>query len=206
MRDIAIMRLQDVVKFGLILLSSYCSVSQAEPVNAELLKSNWTSVLGGAATTVLMHELGHFLVAESEGAAAYFDGITIEYRDTDGSDQQALRLSSAGFQTQWLASEYGFMRLNQGGLSDRQRSWHAGLILGHIGITSAYLTFLKNHEDGDVGGVATASGLSTDKVVALLAIPAVIDSWRLFGKYSPKWASWTARGFKGLGVAAIWRF
>jgi hypothetical protein len=52
----------------------------------------------------------------------------------------------------------------------------------------------------------TATDLSTDKVVALLAIPAVLDSWRFFGKNSPNWLSWTSRGFMGVGVAAIWRF
>ena len=192
--------------FSCLLSLSFGSIAHAELIDIDTLKSNWLSALGGSATTIAAHELGHFVVAETEGAEAYFDGITIEYRDTDDSDQQALRLSSAGYQTQWLASEYGFLRLDQKGLNDRQRAWNAGLVLGHIGITAAYLTFLKNHEDGDAGGVARATGLSRDQVLALLAIPAALDSWRLFGKHSPKWASWTSRGFKAVGVAAIWQF
>ena len=180
--------------------------AHAQLVNFEQIKSNWGYVLGGAATTIAVHELGHFVVAEHEGADAYFDNITVKYRNTDGTDRQGLRLSSAGYQTQWLVSELGFYQLNQQAISDNKRAWNAGLIIGHLGITAAYLSFLKNHEDGDAGGVARATDNSTDKIVALLAIPALLDSWRLFGKHAPKWASWTSQGFKAVGISAIWQF
>ncbi len=178
----------------------------AEDVDVVSLKTNWGVTLGGAATTIAIHELGHFVVAGIEDAEAHFDGLTVKYRNYDGSDRQNLRLSSAGYQAQWLASEYAFKRLDQPGLSQKQRAWNAGLILGHIGITAAYLTFLKENENGDVSGISEATGMSTSEVLALLTIPAVLDSWRLFGKNSPKWAGWTSKGFKAVGITAIWSF
>lgn len=198
-------------RLGALGLSLFLSIvpvasAQAELIAIDVIKSNWINVLGGAATTIAAHELGHFVAAEIEDVDAYFDGITIAYRETDGSDRQGLRLSSAGYQAQWLASEIGFMRLGQQDLSAQQRAWNAGLVIGQIGITAAYLTFLKNHEEGDALGVAQALDISTDKVVALLAIPAMLDGWRLFGRQAPKWAGWTSRGMKAVGVAAVWQF
>lgn len=180
--------------------------AHAQLINIEQIKSSWGLVLGGAATSIAAHELGHFMVAEHEDADAYFDNITVKYRHTDGSDKQNLRLSSAGYQTQWLTSELGFYQLNQANISDNKRAWNAGLVIGHLGITAAYLTFLKDHEDGDARGVSSATDISTDKIVALLAIPALLDSWRLFGQNTPKWASWTSQGFKAVGISAIWQF
>ncbi|MEE9446788.1 MAG: hypothetical protein V3V09_02445 [Arenicellales bacterium] len=178
--------------------------TQAQTVSLDTLKTHWGATLGGILTTIAAHELGHFIVAEHEGADAYFDGITIEYRHTDQTNRQNLRLSSAGYQSQWLLSEYAFSQLNQPDLSANKQAWNTGLVLGHIGITVAYLSVLKNHEDGDALGVAQASGLSLDKVLLSLAIPAALDSWRLFGKRTPKWTSWASRGFKAVGISATW--
>lgn len=185
---------------------SLSSTASAEKVTFSDLKTNWAATLGGAVTTIAVHELGHFLVAEVEGAHAYFDGVTVKYKNTDDTDSQNLRLSSAGFQSQWLVSEYAFMNLDQSELDKRARAYNAGLVLGHLGITAAYLTFLKNNDDGDARGIAEVTTLSTDKVIALLAIPALLDSWRLFGKHSPRWTSWTSKGFKTIGLSAIWTF
>jgi len=178
----------------------------AEGVDVDSLKMNWGAMLGGAVATIAIHEMGHFVVAGIEDADAHFDGLTVKYRDYDGTDRQNLRLSSAGYQAQWLASEYAFKQLDQPGLSQGQVAWNTGLILGHIGITAAYLTFLRDHEDGDVSGISEATGLSTAEVLALLSIPAVLDSWRLFGRNSPKWAGWASKGSKVVGITAIWTF
>lgn len=186
--------------FGLI------NSANAAPIKLDTIKDNWGFTLGGAATTIATHELGHFLVAELEDVDAFFDGATVKYRNTNDTARQNLRLSSAGYQMQWLTAEYAFTRLDQLSLSARSRAWNAGLILGHIGITAAYLTFLKNHQDGDSLGTSNAANMSTDQLVALLAIPAVLDSWRLFGEHSPRWASWTSKGFKAAGISAIWTF
>lgn len=178
----------------------------AQSVSLDQLKQHWGPTLGGAVTTIALHEAGHLLVAGIEDADPYFDGLTIKYNQFDGSDRQGLRLSSAGFQAQWITSEYAFRRLKQSDLNDQQKAWNAGLILGHIGITAAYLTFLKDEEFGDVTGIANATGLSNSEVIALLTIPAILDTWRLFGEQSPKWAAWTSKGYKVLGITAIWTF
>ena len=190
----------------MMILPGIITSAFAESIDVDSLQTNLSASLGGMATTIAIHELGHFVVAGTEDADAYFDGLTVKYRNYDGSDRQKLRLSSAGFQAQWLVSEYAFKQLDKPGLNQKQKSWNAGLVLGHIGITAAYLTFLKDHEDGDVSGISQATGLSTGEVLALLSIPAVLDSWRLFGENSPKWAGWTSKGFKAVGITAIWTF
>jgi hypothetical protein len=195
-----------MARLCMIALPCIATNAFAEGVDIDILKTNWGVTLGGAAATIAIHELGHFVVAGIEDADAYFDGLTVKYRDYDGSDRQNLRLSSAGYQAQWLASEYAFKQLDQPSLNQKQKAWNAGLILGHIGITVAYLTFLKDEENGDVSGISEATGLSTGEVIALLTIPAVLDSWRLFGKNSPKWAGWTSKGFKAVGITAVWTF
>jgi len=195
-----------IARLGIAALACITTNALAEGVDVDSLKLNWGAALGGAVTTVAIHELGHFVVAGIEDADAYFDGLTVKYRDYDGSDSQNLRLSSAGYQAQWLVSEYAFNRLDQPNLNQGQKAWNAGLILGHIGITAAYLTFLRDHENGDVSGISEATGLSTAEVLVLLSIPAVLDSWRLFGKNSPKWAGWASKGSKVVGITAIWTF
>lgn len=167
---------------------------------------NWGTLLGGAVTTIFAHELGHLAVAEIEDADAYLDGTTIKYHNLDGTDQQNLRLSSAGFQAQWLVSEYAFRQLEQSGLSPQRQSWNAGLVLGHLGISAAYLTFLKDHEYGDVRGIAQATGLSNDEVAVLLNIPALLDGWRLFNENAPRWSAWVSRGYKAAGITLVWTF
>ena len=54
------------------------------------------------------HEAGHLLVADSLGYESEFDGVTIVYPDADLEGQDLVRISSAGFQAQWLASELAF--------------------------------------------------------------------------------------------------
>ena len=180
--------------------------AQAESVPFSTIKNHWGLALGGAAATLAVHELGHFLVAELEDAEPYFDGTTIKYRNSDGTDQQNLRLSSSGFQAQWIASEYAFHRLRQDSLSERQTAWNAGMVLGHIGITAAYLLFIQDQENGDVEGISDATGLSTAEVLGIITLPAVLDSMRLAGVGSPRVLGWTSGGFKAIGITAVWAF
>lgn len=181
-------------------------VARAQTVDLDTLGTHWQATLGGAAATIVAHEFGHLLVGATEDAEPYFDGLSIKYRHYDGTDRQGLRLSSAGFQAQWLVSEYAFHRLHSSPGEPGSRAWNAGLILGHLGITAAYLTFLRDHEDGDVTGIVSATGLSTAEVLTLISLPAVLDGWRLFGNDTPRWAGWVAPGMKGLGITAIWTF
>ena len=110
-------------------------------------------------------------------------------------------MASAGFQSQWLLSELAFHYLDKPDVE--QRSVATGAVLAHIAITTAYLTFMKNEEDGDVAGMATALGKSRSSVALTLALPALLDTWRLFGE-PPDWIPHLSRTSKGLGIVWFW--
>lgn len=157
------------------------------------------SFLSGLASGVALHELGHVLVASSKGYTVGHDGVSIVYgaRKMSSNDQQ--RIASAGFQAQWIASEFAF--------SAREKTdseFAAGIICAHLAISAAYLTVLKNQSLGDTVGYANATGLGTDRVVLIAAIPAVLDTWRLFGDDVPKWIPALSIASKGTLITAIW--
>jgi hypothetical protein len=169
----------------------------AEPLD----QFDLTGLVVGAAGMVLGHELGHFALAASMDIDAEFDGVTVVYPGTDLSSQQQARVASAGFQSQWLLSELAFHFLDKPDAAPN--SIAAGVVLGHLGITAAYLSFLKNEKEGDVAGMANAFGKNRTDLALLLAVPALLDGWRLFGK-PPDWVPVLSRAGKGLGLAWIW--
>ena len=150
---------------------------------------------------IVGHEIGHFAVAESMNVKAEFDGVTVVYPDSNLTSRQHLRVASAGFQSQWVLSELAFHYLDKP--DEEQHSVAAGAVLAHLGITAAYLTFLRNNEDGDVAGMATALGKSRSNVALTLALPALLDTWRLFGE-PPDWVPHLSRTSKGLGIVWFW--
>ena len=155
----------------------------------------------GAIGMIVGHEIGHFAVAESMNIKAEFDGVTVVYPNSNLTPRQHLRVASAGFQSQWLLSELAFHYLDKPDVE--QHSVATGAVLAHIAITTAYLTFLKNNKDGDVVGMATALGKSRSNVALTLALPVLLDTWRLFGE-PPDWVPHLSRIGKGLGVAWVW--
>ena len=163
------------------------------------LTSGWISV--GALGMLLTHEAGHMGVATAMGIDADIDDFTVVYPGENLTPRQQLRIASAGFQTQWLLSEVAFKYLNDGEIA--RRSFAAGAIITHLGISAAYLTFLKDHEDGDIMGIANALGGDKDAVAALAAFPALLDTWRLLGK-PPGWVPSLSAASKGLMVAWVW--
>lgn len=182
------------------------STSHAQLLKFDIIKSNWGMTTAGVAATIIGHELGHFAIAESEDADAYFDNFTVKYRNQDSTDRQSLRLSSAGFQSQWIISELAFAKLKQDDLSEREQALFGGLVLGHIAITAAYVLGLKDHEDGDATGIAATSNYSNDQIALAIAIPAALDAWRLLSKDPPRWTPWVSVGAKASGIAAVWIF
>ena len=155
----------------------------------------------GAMGMIVGHEIGHFAVAESMNIKAEFDGVTVVYPNSSLTPRQHLRVASAGFQSQWLLSELAFHYLDKPDVE--QHSVATGAVLAHIAITTAYLTFLRNNEDGDVAGMATALGKSRSNVALALALPALLDTWRLFGE-PPDWIPHLSRTSKGLGIVWFW--
>lgn len=170
------------------------------------LKKNSGAFLAGFFSGYAAHEMGHIIVAESFGFDYKFEGVTIVYPGAIMTDAEHLQVSSAGFQTQWLVSEAALRYREQRKLTDFGDSYNAGLIGAHLVITAAYLTVLRNHRDGDLQGMSQATGVSNDKLAVLVAIPAVLDAWRLFGNNVPDWVPLFSVGAKGISISMIWRY
>ena len=152
------------------------------------------------------HELGHYLVATSKGYEVHFDGPTLVYSGADLSGADQLQVASAGFQAQWILTELVLRDRDGRESKSPPGNFGAGVVSAHLGITFAYLTFLKNHKQGDVTGMAEASGFSKNQIAATLAVPAVLDAWRLFGNQVPGWVSHVSLLGKGVGIAWVWTF
>ena len=164
--------------------------------------SGWGALTAGFAAGLAAHEAGHLLVAKSLGVETQWHGLSITYPDPDLSPQEHFRVASAGIQTQWLVSEAAF-------LWDRGRvesDFAAGAILAHLVTSAAYLTVLKDHSEGDLRGMETASGIHRDKIAAYIAVPFLLDTWRLFDPDAPKWAGYLSIGLKGYGIGYVWNF
>jgi hypothetical protein len=145
-------------------------------------------------------------VADAFGFETDRDGLTIIYPGAIMTDAERLQVSSAGFQAQWLVSELALRYRKDRKLTDFSDSYNAGLVGAHLAITAAYMTVLRNHEDGDLQGMSEATGISNDKLAVFVAIPALLDTWRLFGKNVPEWVPSLSVATKGIGVAMIWTF
>jgi hypothetical protein len=172
---------------------------QAEGWSPRELAEEPGSFLSGLVSGVVIHEMGHFIVAKGSGYPVDHNGVSITYGSQNLPPHDQQRIASAGFQAQWIASEIAF--------SARENSnsnFAAGVICAHLGISAAYLTVLKDQPSGDSVGYANATGLSTDRIVLLAAIPAVLDAWRLFGDDVPKWVPALSIASKGVGITAIW--
>ena len=165
------------------------------------LTGGWISV--GALGMLLTHEAGHMAVAAVTGINANIDDLTVVYPGENLTPHHQLRVASAGFQTQWLLSEVAFGYLHNAEIS--KRSLATGAVITHLGISAAYLTFLKDHEDGEVMGIANALERDKDEVAALVAIPALLDTWRLLGN-PPTWVPSLSTASKGLMAAWVWNW
>ncbi len=155
---------------------------------------------------IVAHELGHLLIADALGYESEFDGVTIVYPDANLEGAELVQISSAGYQAQWLASELAFWYRQRPNLSVAADNYSVGVIAAHIAISAAYMTFLRNHEDGDIKGLSKATGVPEAQVALTMAIPAMLDTWRLFGDNPPAWLPTVSAGSKALGFTWIWTF
>ena len=160
----------------------------------------------GFASGIVAHELGHYVVATSKGYKVGHDGLSIVYPGAAFSDADQLQVASAGFQTQWLLTELILRDRNGREKKEPPGNFGAGVVCAHLGITLAYLVYLKDHKQGDVVSMAEATGLSNNQIALALAVPAALDAWRLFGNQVPEWVPQLSLLSKGLGMAWIWNF
>lgn len=196
--------MRSVIAF--LILATLAAPATVEAWSLNQTGDKTTAFLLGFASGYLAHEAGHVVIAATKGYNVSLDGPTIIYPNAKMSEADSLQISSAGFQFQWLASEASFLYRSQNRLTPTSDNFTAGVISSHLVITTAYLTFLKNHSQGDLRGTSEATGLSTGQLAAMIAVPAVLDSWRLFGDDVPKWVPALSVGSKGAGLVAIWTY
>lgn len=194
---------------GLLLVLSLCW--GAVPAGAAgwsptTLRQDWAPFLLGLAGGIAAHELGHVVVAKARGYHLDHEGLSITYPEADFSRSGQLQTASAGLQVQWLVTEAVFAHQQLRNPDQPPGPLAAGLVSAHLAISAAYLTVLKNHAQGDVVGMAEATDLSTDQLVLLALVPALLDGWRLFGDQVPPWVPALSIGFKGAALTAIWTY
>ena len=160
----------------------------------------------GFASSLAAHEVGHFIVAKSKGYSVSHDGLSITYPGADFTRAGQLQLASAGFQTQWVLSEFALRDKSGHEHSKPPSDFEAGVVFSYIGVSAAYLTFLENQYNGDVYGMSRATGYSHDKIALMVAIPAVLDAWRLLGDDVPAWVPNLSVMSKGIAAAWIWSY
>jgi len=169
-------------------------------------RADWGRVTLGIASGILAHELGHYVVATSKGYKVDHDGLSIVYPGATFTDAEQLQVASAGFQTQWLLTELVLRDRSGKESKEPPGNFGAGVVCAHLGITLAYLIYLKDHKKGDVVAMADATGYSNNQIALALAIPAALDAWRLFGNQVPEWVPQLSLLYKGLGVAWVWTY
>lgn len=168
--------------------------------NPDAVPNNVTSFLLGFAGGIAIHEIGHLAAASVEGYTVHNDGLSLVYSPSFSSRQDRLRVSSAGFQAQWLASETAFY------YRAKAPDLAIGVITSHLAITAAYLTVLNKHPQGDIVSASQASRLSTGQILLIASVPALLDGWRLFGTDVPAWVAPLSIGYKSGCLAAIWTY
>ena len=169
-------------------------------------EAGWERFVLGFASGIVAHEAGHFVVATSKGYNVRYDGLSIVYPGAPLTRSAQLQIASAGFQTQWVLSELVLRDRNGDEHIKPPGDFGAGVVCSYLGVSFAYLTFLKNQYQGDVYGMSQASGYSHDRISLMLAVPAVLDAWRLFGNDVPGWVPALSVMSKGLGAAWIWSY
>ncbi|MDO8990592.1 MAG: hypothetical protein Q7U91_13280 [Sideroxyarcus sp.] len=171
-----------------------------------LREADWGSLTLGIVSGIVAHEAGHLVVAKSKGYTVSHDGLSITYPGTDFTRAGQLQLASAGFQTQWVLSELVLRDKNGRENTKPPTDFGAGVVISYVGVSAAYLTFLKNQYNGDIYGMSRATGMSHDRLALMMAIPAMLDAWRLFGNDVPTWVPAVSVMSKGVGAAWIWTY
>lgn len=194
------------VGFAPCLLMALPLNASGEGWSLDATASRWEQFAFGFASGIVGHEAGHLIVATSKGNQVSHDGLSITYPGANMSPSRQIQLASAGFQTQWLLSELVLRDEHWEEHRKPPSDFGAGVVCSYLGVSLAYLTFLKNEHQGDVPGMSTATGLSRDRIALMLAVPAVLDAWRLFGNDVPKWVPTVSVVSKGIGAAWIWTY
>ncbi len=155
---------------------------------------------------IVGHELGHLTMATAYGSKARLHAGSIVYPGNNFSEQELLRVSTAGFQAQWLLSEWAFYELDQAENALLDRQHYIGLISSHLAISFVYMAGLKDHPNSDIYAASTLTKRSRTDLALMALIPAAIDSYRLFGSDVPAWLDYAAISIKVGEIGLIWKF
>lgn len=164
--------------------------------------SFWLGFVGGIVT----HDLGHVAMAAAHGQRAKLHAGSIIYPNKAFSPPEAVRVSTAGFQTQWLFSEWSFYALKQEQPSLLDQQHYLGLISAHLAISFAYMAVLKDEPTSDIYAVSTTTGRSRNSLALMALLPALLDTYRLFGTDVPSWVDAASIAVKTGEVGLIWTF
>ena len=195
-----------LIQYASLALCCYSSTAAfGEGWHPEEARQDWGSFALGFASGLAGHELGHYLVATSKGYRVSHTGLSIVYPGAQFTPSDQLQVASAGFQMQWIMSELA-LRSTGNGQASSPGNFGAGIVCSHLAITYAYLVYLKDHQLGDVAGIAQATGRSRNQIAIALSVPATLDAWRLFGDSVPDWVPGVSLFSKGLGIAWAWQY
>lgn len=193
--------------FAVLLVSAFLPViAYGEGWSFDDARPEWGKFALGLVSSIVAHEAGHYIVATSKGYKVSHDGLSIVYPDAKFTDSDHLRVASAGFQTQWLLTELVLRDRDGKEMKEPPTNFGAGVICAHLGITLAYLTVLKDHKQGDIAGMAEATGRTNNQIALALAVPGFFDAWRLFGSDVPAWVPHVSLLGKGIGIARVWTY
>jgi len=184
-------------------------LAQAAPVSVAPAPSTATSsrgvwaFLGGAATGLGAHELGHLLFnvvfdAEPGVKRISFKGVpffAITHR-RDLSPRREYAVSSAGLWVQHAASEW--ILTHEPDLRDRDAPFRKGWLAFNTATSAVYAGAALARggpPERDTRSMAASRGLDERWMGILILGPAVLDALRYFRPGS-EWATWTSRGMK----------
>ena len=194
-------------RFILLFLSALLSLnSYGEGWTFSDARPEWGRFALGFVSGIVAHEAGHYVVATSKGYKVSHDGFSIVYPGASFTRSDHLKVASAGFQTQWLLAELILRDRNGKERKAPPGNFGAGVVCAHLGITLAYMSVLKNHKQGDIAGMAQATGRTHNQLALALAIPGILDAWRLFGNEVPEWVPQVSLVGKGIGITKIWTY
>jgi hypothetical protein len=191
---------------SLLLLALQSTHAHGEGWSFDSERTEFSKFALGLVGGIVAHEAGHYVVATSLGYDVGFDGFSIVYPGAVFTDSDHLKVASAGFQTQWLLTELVLRNRDGGELREAPGDFGAGVVCAHLAITAAYVVYLKDHPLGDVVGMADATGYSNNQIMLALAVPGVLDAWRLFGNDVPGWVPQLSLAGKGVGMAWAWTY
>jgi putative flippase GtrA len=164
-------------------------VSAAPPAEESRQAAFAKFIVGGAIGTAV-HEAGHL--------AAGWDRYNVSRR-------HAIAVRSAGFWSQYLASEIVFIRHPD--LRSERAPFRKGVLASHLAISTGYavLAFARTGPYGrDTFEMAQATRIDERWIGALVLTPAVLDGIRYL-RPQARWAAWLSRGVKLGSVALVLR-